>query len=136
MAQINGAIRGRCITDARAVKSSRNRQVKTPNRQVAWVTGASSHQPKTVFRIDPTALELEKEVAQTDTGAEKMLEKVSEKILEVVRLNSEVIISELAKETGVTTRTVERHIKRMQGEGILERIGGRKEGHWKTSGKR
>ena len=96
----------------------------------------SSRFIRTVFPVDPSALELEKEVAQTDTGAEKMSEKVSEKvsekILEVVRRNPEVTISELAKETGVTTRTVERHIKRMQGEGILERIGGRKEGHWKT----
>ena len=96
----------------------------------------SSRFIRTVFPIDPTALELEKEVAQTDTGAEKMSEKVSEKvsekILEVVRRNPAVTISELAKETGVTTRTVERHIKRMQGEGILERIGGRKEGHWET----
>jgi len=63
--------------------------------------------------------------------SEKVSEKVSEKILGVVRRNPAVTISELVKETGVTTRTVERHIKRMQSEGILERIGGRKEGYWK-----
>ena len=35
----------------------------------------SSRFIRTVFPIDPTALDLEKEVAQTDTGAEKMSEK-------------------------------------------------------------
>jgi len=95
----------------------------------------SSRFIRTVFPVDLAALELEKEVAQPDMNlermSEKVSEKVSEKILGVVRRNPAVTISELAKETGVTTRTVERHIKRMQGEGILERIGGRKEGYWK-----
>lgn len=57
---------------------------------------------------------------------------MSGKILRMVRSNPAVTISELAREAGVTTRTVERHIKRMQSEGALARIGGRKEGHGKV----
>jgi len=32
-------------------KSSSNRQVKTPNRQVVWGAGDLSYQPKAVFQI-------------------------------------------------------------------------------------
>jgi ATP-dependent DNA helicase RecG len=76
----------------------------------------SSRFIRTVFPVDPAALELEKEVAQPDTWLGMMSEKMSGKILRMVRSNPAVTISELAREAGVTTRTVERHIKIMQSE--------------------
>jgi ATP-dependent DNA helicase RecG len=58
-------------------------------------------------------------------------EKTSEKILEAITSNNQITISELAETIGLTTRSIERNIKKLQQEGKLERIGSFKGGHWK-----
>jgi len=57
----------------------------------------------------------------------------SEKILQTIEQNASITISELASLIGVTERFIERNIQKLQSLGLLERIGGRKEGHWKVS---
>lgn len=56
--------------------------------------------------------------------------KVSWKILAAVRINPASTIPELAELTGVSTRTVERHLQKLQEQGRLRRIGPAKGGHW------
>ena len=46
----------------------------------------------------------------------------------------ECTIPELAEVTGVTTRSVERNIKKLQDAGKLRRVGPAKGGHWKVLG--
>jgi len=52
------------------------------------------------------------------------------KIIEAIRQNSDITITELAELTGVTARSVERNVQRLQLENRLRRIGPDKGGHW------
>ena len=58
--------------------------------------------------------------------------KTSVKILEYIAENPETTIPELAEVTGVTTRSVERNIRKLQDAGRLRRVGPAKGGHWKV----
>ena len=62
--------------------------------------------------------------------SEKVSEKVSEKIIRLIGENNSVTIAELAVIIGVSTRTIERNLKILQDEGLLERIGPAKGGRW------
>jgi len=58
--------------------------------------------------------------------------KTSGKILSAIRQNGEITIPELALSIGVTERSIERNIQRLQGDGLLRRIGPAKGGHWEV----
>jgi ATP-dependent DNA helicase RecG len=57
-------------------------------------------------------------------------EKASEKIIVEIHRKPEVTIAELAQLIGVTTRSVERNLRKLQDSGILKRVGPAKGGHW------
>jgi len=61
----------------------------------------------------------------TDTS-----EKTSEKILELITTNKYITIKELSENIGVSSRSVERNIKKLQAENKLKRVGADKGGHW------
>jgi len=63
-------------------------------------------------------------------ASEKTSEKTSEKILKEVRNNRDVTIAELSQIIGVTTRSIERNINKLQEAGQLERVGAAKGGYW------
>lgn len=58
--------------------------------------------------------------------------KTSGKILEACHEKSSITIPELSALTGVTERSIERNIQKLQADGFLKRIGGRKAGHWEV----
>ncbi|MCX6584569.1 MAG: winged helix-turn-helix transcriptional regulator [Candidatus Aminicenantes bacterium] len=58
--------------------------------------------------------------------------ETSKKILESMRKNSFITISELAEELGKTTRAIEKQIAKLQANGQLKRIGPTKRGHWEV----
>ena len=60
----------------------------------------------------------------------KMTGKMTGKILAAVRANPAITIPELAELIGVSTRTIERHLQKLQEQGRLRRIGPAKGGHW------
>lgn len=62
----------------------------------------------------------------------KSSEKTSGKILALIKQNSLSTIPELAKQTGVTERSVERNIQKLQRDELLKRLGPAKGGHWKV----
>ncbi|MEA3287108.1 MAG: winged helix-turn-helix transcriptional regulator [Candidatus Marinimicrobia bacterium] len=64
--------------------------------------------------------------------SEKASEKASEKIIKEISRNSNATIASLAQLTGVTTRSVERNLKKLQESGQLKRIGSDKGGHWEV----
>jgi predicted HTH transcriptional regulator len=68
----------------------------------------------------------------TQKSAQKTSVKTSVKIIEAIRLNSDVTIPELAELTGVTERSVERNIQRLQLENRLRRVGPDKGGYWEV----
>lgn len=59
-------------------------------------------------------------------------QKASGKILAACRETPSITIPQLAKLTGITERSVQRNIQKLQKGGFLRRIGGRKEGHWEV----
>ena len=58
--------------------------------------------------------------------------KTSGKILDACRKKPSITIPELAELIGITERSVQRNMQNLQKDGLLRRIGGRKEGHWEV----
>jgi ATP-dependent DNA helicase RecG len=58
--------------------------------------------------------------------------KTSVKILQAILENAEITIPDLADRVGITTRSVERNIRKLQEEKRLCRIGPDKGGHWEV----
>ena len=69
--------------------------------------------------------------ALQDAMAETLL-KTPGKILALIRDNPLLTIPELAHSIGVTERSIERNLKKLQDENCLSRIGPAKGGHWKV----
>ena len=66
---------------------------------------------------------------EADTDIESR-EKSREKILSSIAENSKVTTNELSIIVGISVKGVEKHLKKLQADGFLRRVGGRKEGHW------
>jgi len=64
--------------------------------------------------------------------SEKASEKTSEKIVAALIRNSSMTIAELAKNVGVTTRSIERNLQKLQDQGRLRRVGADKGGYWEV----
>jgi Fic family protein len=62
--------------------------------------------------------------------SEKVSVKTSEKILVLVQGNPLITIAELAQSIGVTERSIERNLKKLQAEQRLSRIGAANGGYW------
>jgi ATP-dependent DNA helicase RecG len=59
--------------------------------------------------------------------------KTSGKIFEAILQNNTITIPELSILIGITERSIERNLQKLQKEGILKRIGPAKGGHWQVS---
>ena len=62
----------------------------------------------------------------------KMSGKTSGKILVILRQDENLTIPELARLIGVTERSIERNIRKLQDQGLLRRIGPAKGGYWEV----
>ncbi|TVR00689.1 MAG: winged helix-turn-helix transcriptional regulator [Desulfovibrionales bacterium] len=58
--------------------------------------------------------------------------RVSSKILDACREKPSITISELAELIGIRGRSVQRNIQNLKKDGLVRRIGGRKEGRWEV----
>ena len=57
--------------------------------------------------------------------------KSSVKILELIKVNNQITIPELAEKIRISTRAIEKQIDKLKKEKKLKRVGGRKHGNWK-----
>lgn len=64
----------------------------------------------------------------------KCREKTSGEIIDAIRQNGHITIAELAQQIGITQRSIERNIQKLQAERKLRRIGAAKGGHWEVVG--
>jgi len=78
--------------------------------------------------IDGTVLPT---VSEKTSG--KVSGKTSGKILEAILQNNSITIPELSILIGITERSIERNLQKLQKEGTLKRIGPAKGGHWQVS---
>jgi len=58
------------------------------------------------------------------------VEKTVEKILALIKENPNITQKELAAKTGLTRRGVEWNLKKLKDDGVIERVGSDKSGHW------
>ena len=61
--------------------------------------------------------------------------KTIDKILNLIKVNKHITRSELANILGLTKKGVDKNIYRLKSEGLIERIGEHKGGHWKVMDK-
>ena len=60
---------------------------------------------------------------------------LAEKIIELIRVDDTVTVSEMAESLGIPKRTIEREMKRLRDSGRITREGGNRYGHWKIDQK-
>ena len=66
-----------------------------------------------------------------DVGKDVGLEVgLAEKIIDLILENSVIKMSEMAEKLEVTTRTIEREMKKLRESGRVLRVGGKRYGHW------
>jgi predicted HTH transcriptional regulator len=58
--------------------------------------------------------------------------KISEKIKELIKDNPEITVPEISANVGVSIRTIERKIQKLQKDNRLKRIGGANGGQWEV----
>jgi ATP-dependent DNA helicase RecG len=85
----------------------------------------------TVHRKPVDKMEL---VEGTPKVSGKTSGKTSGKIIELMRQNPSITIPELAEIIGVTERSVERNIQKLQDDKAIRRVGPAKGGHWEVMG--
>ena len=64
--------------------------------------------------------------------SDKTSDKTSEMILRLITENRNATITELSENIGVTKRSIERNIQKLQAQGFLYRIGPDKGGYWEV----
>ena len=67
-----------------------------------------------------------------ENASEKTTEKATEKILCIIKNNPRVTYRELAEALAMTEDGIYWSVKQLRKQGILHRIGGRKEGYWQV----
>ncbi len=91
-------------------------QDKQPDMDLQRTTEENSGQP----------MEMEQE------SSLKSSLKSSQKILELISASPSITISEIADRLGMTTRGVDKNIKRLKEQGAIRRVGPDKGGHWEV----
>ena len=64
--------------------------------------------------------------------SEKTSEKTTEKILSIIKNNPSITYRELAEVLAMTEDGIHWSVKQLRKQGLLHRIGGRKEGYWQV----
>lgn len=86
----------------------------------------------TVHRTPAEELTLATGSPKTSEKRRENVGKTSGKILDACQKNNTITIPEIAVLVGVTERSIERNIRKLQTNGLLRRVGGRKEGYWEV----
>ena len=56
------------------------------------------------------------------------------KIIEIIRSKPDITLDKLSEEAGIARRTLVRYMSNLKDEGRIERIGGKRYGHWQLNG--
>ncbi|THB68370.1 MAG: HTH domain-containing protein [Gammaproteobacteria bacterium] len=72
----------------------------------------------------------EANLLENTNESDHLKQKTSEKILSLIANDHEITIAELAEKIAVTTRTIERNLKKLQASNRIKRVGSDRSGHW------
>ena len=61
---------------------------------------------------------------------EESSEKSSEKIMELIKNDPNISAAAIAEQIGVSSRAVEKQLKKLRDENLIRRVGPDKGGHW------
>lgn len=73
--------------------------------------------------------------SQEENVTKEITDKQTERqriLMRIIKENPQVSIPEMSRKKAVTERTIKRDLQLLQQRGIVERVGGRKEGHWEV----
>ena len=76
---------------------------------------------------------LKQALLEMEDSNQKSNQKSSQKILSSIRHNPSITIHELQDVTGLSESGVKKIIRQLKAEGLIQRIGGDKGGHWKVN---
>ena len=79
-----------------------------------------------------TPVVLPKSDTKSEKVSEKASEKVSEKIIALMKEDATITIELLAEHCKVTSRSIERNLKKLQERNEIRRVGPAKGGYWKV----
>jgi ATP-dependent DNA helicase RecG len=85
-----------------------------------------------LFKGKPVEASVEMSVKTSETASVRKSERASVRILELVKANRVITIQELASIIGISNRSIERNIQKLQKENKLKRIGADFGGHWEV----
>ncbi|PIY82409.1 MAG: hypothetical protein COX96_01930 [Candidatus Omnitrophica bacterium CG_4_10_14_0_2_um_filter_44_9] len=86
----------------------------------------------TGFQVTFYRSEAETTSRKAEKSSEKSIQKSIQKTLELVEQNSLITIAELAQQTGLSEPGIKKHLRKLQEQGLLRRIGPDKGGHWEV----
>ena len=86
---------------------------------------------KSSVKTDKSSVKTEKGSVKTEKGSVK----TSIKIIDIIEQNPFITIPKIAELLGISTRAIEKQLDKLKINGILERIGPDKGGHWEVNNK-
>ena len=118
------------MTQATAIRV--NRAVFRDQGKGSGIPRAIEDWPQIEFEDDRQGNQFRVTFRRIEARADETSEKTSEKILGALRVDPAATIAELANQAGVTTRSIERTLNKLQQQNRLVRVGAAKGGHWKV----
>jgi len=75
----------------------------------------------------------EEEGREKTTNGRKKPQKSREKIVALLSEDGKLSAAALAEKIGISAKSVEKHLANLKADGIIQRIGPAKGGHWKVT---
>lgn len=95
--------------------------------------------PDVMLRLHDNNLQAEIEAFVTSLEGDNVTKETNAQLTErqrvliaLIQSNPQIAIPEMSRKTAVTERTIKRDLADLQAQGILRRVGGRKEGKWEV----
>ncbi len=66
------------------------------------------------------------------TNAVRKENTMNMKVLELITVQTDISLSEIADRLGVSYKTVQRAVADLKKIGVIERVGGRRKGYWRV----
>ena len=94
---------------------------------------------KSIFHISPRSIKVvfpfkeeQKVTSKVDSKVASKLNITQNRIVEIMRDNPQITISELSKIIGMSNSGIKKNIAKLKEDGVIERVGSDKSGSWKV----